>query len=228
MKEVDKDKSAEVFVEANNKPVSDEDKKKLDRLSNLLNKLEYSEAKKVESEDFTLKGGVLPVPLFTALKYKLFKKKNYAWVLKCYRSGSNKLLFLKNPKVISFGKKRDALAPKTEITKIYHYLGGQPLHICVEGIPINVSLNKEIKIAELSPHINGAVIHAHQIGVLRGMKAAIKGAFSNPLFLIALVAMIIAAGAAAYFSYQASEATTTSVYLLQRLIDLNASIVAGA
>ena len=169
--------------------------------------------------------GKLPISIITSVKWKIFKGKNFAWVLKCSKTGGIKLLFLKAPKTIYYGRKRkDGTTTKTEITRIYHWFGGHPFHVCIEGMPVNVPLNKEIKISELAPHINSVIIHSHQIGMLRGMKLAIKGAFSNPFFVIALIIVIVAAIASAYFAMESLNTSKAVLGAVQQLIAENAKL----
>lgn len=211
------------------KPVFETDNKKElgEMFADLLNKMEYTPPKQenfkgIEAERDV---GKLPVSIFTSLKWRFFKGKNYAWVLKCSKTGNVKLMFAKNPRTVLFGKKsKEGLNNKVEITKAYHWFGGHPLHVCIEDMPVNVPLNREIKISQLAPHLNATIIHSHQIGVLRGMKLAMKGMFSNPLFWIAIIIVVVAAGASAYFSMQALDTSKTVLGTLQSLIDANAAL----
>jgi hypothetical protein len=204
----------DAFIEGKPKKVSPEEANKMKRFAELLNKMEYQDAKQ-QRRDLRVDLSALPINPFTWLKFKLFRSKGWAWVLKCYANGGVKLLFVKNPKEVFFGKKQGDFGKKATIKNITHWLAGNPLHIVVEGMPVNVSLNKEIKISELSPHIDASITYAHHIGIIRGMKQKISGVFSNPMMVIFLILALVAAFAAAYFAFQSVQ----SIQAMQGTLD---------
>lgn len=182
-------------------------------LKTFLNLLKKNQKNEEESETVAKK---LPFsPLFW-LKYSLFKKKNYAFVLKCWRTGKVDLLFMKNPKEVVFSPEE-----KTIITRIYHYYGGHAWHVCVEGMPTNISLNQEIKMSHLSPHISSAIMLSHITGMLKGAKSGLRQLFSSPWVVLVFILLFLVCAVSAYFSYQAM---TSVSHIASTIHDLNAMI----
>lgn len=181
-----------------------------EQFADFLNKMQYvpsNQQKPVLSESIVASEllGVLPVSPMQWLKYKLFRSKGWVWLMKVPLTGRISLKFVKNPTTVFFGGKKN-LERKVEITQIFHFWGGKPFHVCIEGLPTNVSLNKQFTASEYAPLINQAIVRSYQIGVSKGSKISLGGALGSPLVLILLIGLIVAVGVSIYLGIQAQDA----------------------